>query len=422
MSFRTAFIIFNAVALVGVVLYIFFRVVSLRRNPEVRLPPNLAEPLDDEALEGPKLDRALAWSLLFVVVFAVSMPLYFLVEPSRQARAEDTFREQSEERGAVLFANSESDAYDATVSLLCANCHGVNGEGGSTTFVLQPEDDKCLLEQNKGDADVPECLPREVVWQAPALDTVLLRFNRGQATEIITYGRPGTPMPAWGVKSGKGVLNEQGIDDLVNYLASIQLTTDASRDRSAQDARDYVRQAAEAVVTQQAELTAAQTRLAEAQAGLAAAESEGDADEIAAQTRAVEVAEGRVAIADAALVATQANADEVASLSEGALLFRLNCARCHTKNWSFYDPAALDEPKPAPQGSGAYGPNLRDGSTLLQFPNDAGRQEQFDWVAIGVPKNEGYGKRGISTGRMPHFARILTEEQIQAIVDYERSL
>ena len=33
-----------------------------------------------------------------------------------------------------------------------------------------------------------------------------------------------------------------------------------------------------------------------------------------------------------------------------------------------------------------------------------------------------YGVRGISKGVMPHFENMLTPEQIQAIVDYERGL
>jgi mono/diheme cytochrome c family protein len=49
-------------------------------------------------------------------------------------------------------------------------------------------------------------------------------------------------------------------------------------------------------------------------------------------------------------------------------------------------------------------------------------QDQIDWVTTGKPANEQYGTRGISSGRMPHFGNTLTKEQIQAIVDYERSL
>jgi len=44
------------------------------------------------------------------------------------------------------------------------------------------------------------------------------------------------------------------------------------------------------------------------------------------------------------------------------------------------------------------------------------------WVSFGVPDNDLYGQRGISSGRMPHFVNQLTKTQIQAIVDYERGL
>ena len=41
-------------------------------------------------------------------------------------------------------------------------------------------------------------------------------------TTIITYGRPGTPMQAWGVAGG-GPKNDQSIQDLVAFLRTIQL-------------------------------------------------------------------------------------------------------------------------------------------------------------------------------------------------------
>jgi mono/diheme cytochrome c family protein len=80
-------------------------------------------------------------------------------------------------------------------------------------------------------------------------------------------------------------------------------------------------------------------------------------------------------------------------------------------------------PLPQLQGSGAYGPNLTNGDTVRQFPpGDTGLQQQFDWIAQGVDANKQYGVRGISSGRMPHFGTLLTKEQIDAIVAYERSL
>ncbi len=55
-------------------------------------------------------------------------------------------------------------------------------------------------------------------------------------------------------------------------------------------------------------------------------------------------------------------------------------------------------------------------------PTTPGFQKQYDWVANGVEEHKGYGVRGISTGRMPHFSSILTKEQIDAIIKYERNL
>ncbi len=409
MSFRTSLIVLNAVAFVVIAGIIVWRVFSLRRNTEPT-PANKAEFLPDEDLEGRRLERVLGWSLLFVAISAVALPIYFLVEPTRQEEMTEKFDERSIERGAVLFANAQSPEYDATVSLLCANCHGVEGEGGSAPFTLQPESDKCLEEQNQGNADVPECLPKQVTWEAPALDTAGLRYDRDQLTNIITYGRPGTPMPAWGVESGKGVLNSQSIEDLVNYVESIQISSEEAKGISTEAIGEYREGARELVEQQREALTKAREELAEAEAD--------------PETSAADLGQARTAVttAERRLAAAEAYRDEVEGLSEGAILFRLNCARCHTKGWSYYDPINLDLPPLPPQGSGAYGPNLTDGATLLQFPGEAGVDMQFDWIALGVPANDQYGIRGISSGRMPHFSRQLTDEQITAIVEYERSL
>lgn len=409
MSLRTSLLVLNGVAFVVIAGFIVWRVFSIKRNPE-RTPANQAEFLPDEDLEGRRLERVLGWSLIFVMIVAVSLPIYFLVEPERQVSAEEGFLERSQERGATLFANKQSLAYDATKSLLCANCHGVQGQGGTAPFVLQPEADICLVEQNKGNANVPECLPKSVNWAAPALNTALLRFDRKQLTQIITYGRPGTPMPAWGVVSGKGVLNEQGINDLVNYIASIQISSKKATDISTQAVPEY-RQGGKQVVTN------ANETLSQAQKDLATAQAD-------PSTGAATLAKLQAGVVKAQqqVDAAVAYGAEVAGLSDGAILFRLNCARCHTKGWSYYDPTNLDVPPLAPQGSGAYGPSLRGGSLELQFPGEAGVQEQFDWVAIGVPANNQYGVRGISSGRMPHFGKLLTDDQIKLIVAYERSL
>lgn len=409
MSFRTTLIVLNIIALAVIAGVILWRVFNLKREKEPT-PANLTKFLKDEDLEGRRLERVLGWSLLFVLVIAIALPVYFLVEPGRQVVAKDAFVTRSEERGAVLFANNQSLAYDSTKSLLCANCHGTKAEGGAAPFVIQSEADLCLVEQNKGNPDVPECLPQQVSWQAPALNTVLLRFTRAQVKHILNYGRPGTPMPAWGIVSGKGVLNEQSIDDLVNYLASLQIPSDKAKAISKQAVGEYRVGGQDLVDQQQKALATAQDDLAKAQA------------DPTSTPVALDQARAAVVTTQAQFDAAVAYNTEVQDLSDGAILFRLNCARCHTKGWSYDDPTDLKVAAPPPQGSGAYGPSLRDGSTLLQFPGKAGEQGQFDWVALGVPENQQYGVRGISSGRMPHFASQLNDAEITAIVQYERSL
>jgi mono/diheme cytochrome c family protein len=49
-------------------------------------------------------------------------------------------------------------------------------------------------------------------------------------------------------------------------------------------------------------------------------------------------------------------------------------------------------------------------------------QMHVTWVAETAEFGEQYGQRGIASGRMPYFGDMLTEEQIKAIVDYERGL
>lgn len=404
MTFRQILIAINAAAVLAIVVIVVSRVLNVRRNPEIGSPQNLTEFVDDEELEGRRLERSLGWALLFVVVIAVSLPLYFLFEPSRQSSAVEGFEERAVERGATFYANASMPEYDPTVSLLCADCHSTDLSGGTAPFTLTSEDPSCDPEAEPS-ADQPQCLPQQVSWQAPPLDTVLLRFPEEQVREIIINGRPGTPMPAWGVESEKGILNEQGITDLLAFLESRQLTPDEARQRSTEEFNGTREQAT-------ATVDSAQTALSEAQAALAEAPDDEGLQE-------------DVAVAEANLAWAQSWLAQVEGASDGQLLFQLNCARCHTKNWSIFDPAAAPPfawMAPGLQGGGAFGPNLTDGAELRQFPGMEGPSEQQVFVAQGVERDEQYGTRGISSGRMPHFDSILTEEQITAIVEYERGL
>jgi mono/diheme cytochrome c family protein len=212
-SLRNILLLVNAIAVV-----VFVAIAILGSRGKKPAPPsNMVPYYDDEVMEGPKLERFLGAAVIFSAILAASLPVYWLLEPDRQEKMNEFFEEDAAERGRLRFAVAGTVPPTEILQLECARCHGAKGEGGSATFVLQP--------------DQPGELVRTVSWAAPSLDDVLLRFSPEEVNEIITYGRPGTPMPAWGLPGG-GPLPEQPVEDLVAYLQSITITPDEARKRN----------------------------------------------------------------------------------------------------------------------------------------------------------------------------------------------
>jgi mono/diheme cytochrome c family protein len=329
LKLRTILFLVNAVALIA---FLALAVVSARRRAAVP-PANLAPYYDDETLEGPKLERVLGAAVIFSAVLAAALPGYWLLEPHRQTTMSKDFLADSVLRGKERFAVAGTLPPSEVLPLECARCHGAKAEGGSATFLLQP--------------DEPGELAKTVSWMAPSLDDVLLRFSHEEVAQIITYGRPGTPMPSWGLAGG-GPLPEQPIEDIVNYLQSIQITPKEAMKRTTERAENILK--------------------------------------------------------------------DNPGISMGQALFMANCARCHTKGWSYGSASVMG-------GGGAFGPNLTGGVTLRQFPPlSGGVAKHVEFVTTGSDFQKTYGSQGIGSGRMPGFGELLSREQIDEIVIYERSL
>jgi len=112
----------------------------------------------------------------------------------------------------------------------------------------------------------------------------------------------------------------------------------------------------------------------------------------------------------------QVAADAGLSLSDAERavgLFNAYCARCHTAGYSAG--AAYEQGA----GSGAWGPSLIDGRSVVQFPDE---EDQVSFIIKGSNLAENYGVNGIGRGWMPGFGQLLTEDDIRLIVSYERSL
>ena len=399
MTLRTLLILINVAAVVVILVILGAKVLSVRREPNEKSPSNQTPFYADDVLEDGHLTRVLRWALLFSTITAIVLPLYWLLEPERQAQETSGFERRAIEQGEVLYANKAMEAFDSAKSLACADCHGVDGSGGSKNWVLTPA--------AQGDT---AAAPIDEVWVAPALNDIFYRFTEdpvtgvAQISQVITYGRPGTPMPAWGVAGG-GAKNVQAVSDLVAYLRSIQVSPAKARAQATKQVKDFQ-------TSMNGQEASAEKALANAEKGLAAAKTQAQRDKYTGEIEAARVG----------ITRSREYAAQVGAMGQGELLFNTQCARCHTKGWSTLEPSNGFVPMPSAPGIGRYGPNLRGGSTVEQFPGAPGKESHYDWVAIGVEDNKGYGTGGISSGRMPHFGEILTRAQIEAIIEFERSL
>ena len=176
-------------------------------------------------------------------------------------------------------------------------------------------------------------------------------------------------MSAWGLDGG-GPLNAQQIETLIAYIGSIQIPREDCDQTEADDP-------------------------------LLPDGSSAGGDAGADRAGGAPVGRGRRR--------TQSYGEALFNLELASGAF--SCARCHTSGWSYGDPQE--------SGQGGLGPNLTGGSTNAHFPNGA---EMVDFISNGSENGVGYGEQGQGSGKMPAFGQMLTEEQIAAIVEYERSL
>jgi mono/diheme cytochrome c family protein len=498
MGLGAATLALAVLAFIAWISYLVTRRPARRRSEPA--PPNLEPYLTDDDLEATRLNSVLGAALVTTALLAVVMPIYYLNEGNRQEAAEHFFAEIALERG-----------HEWWEEFACADCHGSDGGGGAATFI----------EARSGIS---------TVWQAPSLNDILLRYEPEEARHWIVFGRPGTPMPAWGVEGG-GPLSPQQVDELLAYITSIQISqTDAfaqvegrvSRELARIDAGDErVDQAIADQVAEIAALEAAPDQFAavsdfpaelrtlltadgtctaasaalyrttcgspgidsdrdgladaaeaglnaliermlelappsEATAGLerisfdpqnAFTNSDGarripdleEAEEVIAEFTQIvrdlrlatenldllletarrgldfllEAREERLYAFDFDAIAVAAFDGDVDDARRAAALFNAYCAVCHTAGFSA-GPAFTKE-----AGSGSFGPSLRGGRSVVQFPDAA---DHLAFIIGGSEENVPYGVNGIGRGWMPGFGTVLSEHDLMLIVTFERTL
>ncbi len=128
---------------------------------------------------------------LIVVLFFVftgGCAAYSIIELPQRAPSQVTWtKEQSVERGALLFANN------------CRTCHGIKGEGGIGLPLNSSVNPAARNFQDQ--------------------DPLVLKANQALLRTTISCGRAGTLMPAW-LKQNNGSLNNIQVEHLIDLITS----------------------------------------------------------------------------------------------------------------------------------------------------------------------------------------------------------
>ncbi|HVF54257.1 MAG TPA: c-type cytochrome [Actinomycetota bacterium] len=177
------------------------------------IPRALRPGAPDEVLEGPRLFRIQLGGVVFTVLSVVVMSVYWFPEATRQEAFQERFDEESVHRGSLIFkppavlpegvgaVEFKEIEEGVALGMNCASCHGGDAGGGTVKFV-----DPATSET--------------VIYKAPPLNNVFTRWDEEVIRFTIERGRPGTPMPAWGVQYG-GPMTSAMVSDVILWLKTL---------------------------------------------------------------------------------------------------------------------------------------------------------------------------------------------------------
>lgn len=174
-----------------------------RREAEPDIPRAMRPGPSDPDLETPLLHKLQGWGVLLVVFFVIWVPATWLFEPSTNLAQEEALLTDSIARGerAVQEFTEENQS-----GVGCVRCHGPELRGG---LILDTRTNTPLLTPNL------RTLCGGPWTGHPAIHGI------DDIYATIEQGRAGTQMPSWSIRY-EGALNDQQINDIVNYIVSIQ--------------------------------------------------------------------------------------------------------------------------------------------------------------------------------------------------------
>lgn len=172
-----------------------------RRRPELDIPRAMQPGPADPDLERPVLERLIAWGAVFVVFMAIWIPVVWYNEPTTNLNDTKSEMALSVERG---HQTTLPGTLANPLGFNCARCHGQTLGGGQNVF-------------NGNIVAVPNL---QTVCGGPAYGHAQIHGIQ-DIVATISEGRSGSDMPSWSVRFA-GAMDDQQIQDLVNYILSIQ--------------------------------------------------------------------------------------------------------------------------------------------------------------------------------------------------------
>lgn len=167
--------------------------------------PNAMRPgPSDPDLETPLLQKLQGWGVLLVLFLVVWIPATWIFEPTQNLDQEERLSEDAIARGknAVEAFTEENQG-----GVGCVRCHGSELKGGT------------ILGPATGGTQAVIATPNlTTVCGGPYTGHPLIYGLRDIVT-VIEQGR--NQMPSWSIRYA-GALTDQRINDIVNYIVSIQ--------------------------------------------------------------------------------------------------------------------------------------------------------------------------------------------------------
>ena len=172
-----------------------------RRTPGPDIPSGMRAGPSDSDLERPVLEKLQVWGTVLILLMAIWIPVVFLRENATNEADTRAALAESVQRGHLT---TMPGTEENQLGFNCERCHGPGLHGGQNVF-------------NSSIVVVPNL---QTVCGGPAFGHTQIHGLQ-DIVNTIAQGRTGTDMPSWSVRFA-GAMDDQQINDLVNYIMPIQ--------------------------------------------------------------------------------------------------------------------------------------------------------------------------------------------------------